>query len=67
MIRFVHAADLHLGKPFGSFPEQVRQLLKQSGRDVIGALGFRRFGRGSLSDLVSRLNNCLLKEFRDGI
>lgn len=66
MIRFVYASDLHLGKPSGSFPEQVRQPLKQSGQDVIGALGFRRFGRGSSSDLVSRLNNCLLREFKDG-
>ncbi|WP_370285850.1 metallophosphoesterase family protein [Pseudooceanicola nanhaiensis] len=38
MIRFLHASDLHLGKPFGAFPEEVRQRLRQARQDSIGAL-----------------------------
>ncbi|MCC6008104.1 MAG: metallophosphoesterase [Rhodobacteraceae bacterium] len=30
MFRFVHASDLHLGKPFGRFPEAPRNLLQQA-------------------------------------
>nr|WP_325251871.1 DNA repair exonuclease [Amylibacter sp.] len=38
MIRFLHSSDLHLGKPFGRFPEDVRGRLKQARHDVIGRL-----------------------------
>ena len=38
MIRFLHASDLYLGKPFGGFPEEVRHRLRQARRDAIGAL-----------------------------
>lgn len=38
MIRFLHASDLHLGKPFGGFPEEVRHRLRQARQDVIGTL-----------------------------
>jgi len=38
MIRFLHASDLHLGKPFGSFPEDVRHRLRQARHDAIGRL-----------------------------
>lgn len=30
MFRFLHASDLHLGKPFGRFPEEVRGRLQQA-------------------------------------
>lgn len=35
MIRFLRTSDLHLGKPFGAFPEEVRHRLRQ---DATGAL-----------------------------
>jgi hypothetical protein len=38
MIRFLHASDLHLGKPFGRFPEEVRQRLRQARQDSIARL-----------------------------
>lgn len=38
MNRFLHASDLHLGKPFGSYPEDVRGRLRQARQDVIGRL-----------------------------
>ena len=38
MIRFLHASDLHLGKPFGGFPEDVRARLRQSRQEVIARL-----------------------------
>lgn len=34
MIKFIHASDLHLGKPFGRFPEDVRVRLRQARADV---------------------------------
>ena len=38
MIRFLHASDLHLGKPFGAFPEEVRGRLRQARQDSIARL-----------------------------
>lgn len=38
MTRFVHASDLHLGKPFGGYPEDVRGRLRQARQEVIGRL-----------------------------
>lgn len=38
MIRFLHASDLHLGKPFGRFPEDVRGRLRQARQDSIARL-----------------------------
>lgn len=35
MIRFIHTSDLHLGKPFGRFPEDVRARLKTARHDAI--------------------------------
>ena len=34
LIRFIHSSDLHLGKPFGRFPEDVRVRLRQARADV---------------------------------
>src|SRR6056297_2654164 len=48
MIRFLHASDLHLGKPFGGFPEEVRHRLRLARQDAIGALaGAAREGGAS--------------------
>lgn len=38
MIRFLHSSDLHLGKPFGRFPEEVRGRLREARNDVISRL-----------------------------
>ncbi|SEN88270.1 Calcineurin-like phosphoesterase [Pseudorhodobacter antarcticus] len=38
MITFIHSSDLHLGKPFGRFPEDVRARLRQARADVLPRL-----------------------------
>ena len=38
MIRFLHTADLHLGKPFGRFPEDLRGRLREARHASIGRL-----------------------------
>lgn len=38
MFRFIHSSDLHLGKSFGNFPEDVRVRLQQARLEVIGTL-----------------------------
>ena len=38
MIRFIHASDLHLGRPFGNYPEDVRVRLRRARQDSIGRL-----------------------------
>ncbi|SLN56235.1 exonuclease subunit SbcD [Aquimixticola soesokkakensis] len=35
---FVHSSDLHLGKPFGRFPEDVRVRLRQARADTLATL-----------------------------
>jgi len=38
VIRFLHGSDVHLGKPFGGFPEAVRHRLRQARQDSLGLL-----------------------------
>ena len=38
--RFLHASDLHLGKPFGGYPEGIRNRLREARHAAIG----RRLG-----------------------
>lgn len=38
MISFIHSSDLHLGKPFGNFPEDVQARLRQARADVLPRL-----------------------------
>ena len=38
MIKFIHSSDLHLGKPFGRFPEDVRVRLRQARADILPRL-----------------------------
>ncbi len=38
MIRFLHSADLHLGKPYGSLPEEVRGRLREARHSVLDRL-----------------------------
>lgn len=37
-LRFLHAADLHLGKAFGGFPEGIRNRLREARHGAIGRL-----------------------------
>jgi len=39
LIRFIHSSDLHLGKPFGRFPEDVRARLRQARAEALANLG----------------------------
>lgn len=41
MIRFLHSADLHLGKPFGFMPEEVRGRLREARHSVLDRLAAR--------------------------
>ncbi len=36
--KFIHASDLHLGRPFGTYPEDVRVRLRRARQDSIGRL-----------------------------
>ncbi len=38
MIRFLHSADLHIGKPFGAMPEDLRARLREARHGVLGRL-----------------------------
>ena len=38
MIRFIHASDLHLGRPFGTYPEDVRVRLRRARQESIGRI-----------------------------
>lgn len=38
MFRFLHSSDLHLGKPFGGFPEDVRARLRQARAGALARL-----------------------------
>lgn len=38
MIRFLHSSDLHIGKPFGNMPEDLRGRLREARHQVIGRL-----------------------------
>lgn len=38
MIRFIHSSDLHLGKSFGRFPEDVQARLRQARAEVLPRL-----------------------------
>lgn len=38
MFRFIHSSDLHLGKPFGRFPEDVRVRLRQARLEALETL-----------------------------
>jgi DNA repair exonuclease SbcCD nuclease subunit len=53
MIRFLHTSDLHLGKPFGRFPEDVRGRLKQARAGVVGRLAAAARAGGAQAVLVA--------------
>ncbi|MEC8581407.1 MAG: metallophosphoesterase [Pseudomonadota bacterium] len=39
VIRFLHSSDIHLGKPFGRFDEDVRAALKVTRQSIVSRLG----------------------------
>ena len=53
MIRFLHTADLHLGKPFGRFPEDLRGRLREARHASIGRLAAAARANGAADILVA--------------
>ena len=53
MIRFLHTADLHLGKPFGRFPEDLRGRLREARHASIGRLAAAARAHGAADILVA--------------
>ena len=53
MIRFLHTADLHLGKPFGRFPEDLRGRLREARHSSIGRLAAAARANGAADVLVA--------------
>jgi DNA repair exonuclease SbcCD nuclease subunit len=52
-MRFVHASDWQLGKPFGRMPAQVRGALQEARLDVIDAIAALARGEGAPTVLVA--------------
>ncbi|PVB60970.1 metallophosphoesterase [Labrenzia sp. 011] len=50
MFKFIHSSDLHLGKPFGRFPEDVRVRLRQARAETLPRLASlaREHGAGHI-------------------
>jgi DNA repair exonuclease SbcCD nuclease subunit len=46
-MRFVHAADIHLGKPFGNFDEDTRAPMRAARLDVLTSIGALAVDRGA--------------------
>ncbi|WP_118138663.1 DNA repair exonuclease [Oceanicella sp. SM1341] len=53
MIRFLHASDLHLGKPFGAWPEEVRVALRRARQESIPRLAQAARGGGAALVLLA--------------
>jgi hypothetical protein len=53
VIRFVHTADLHLGKPFGRFPEDLRGRLREARHGAIARLAAAARAHGARDILVA--------------
>lgn len=53
MFRFLHTSDLHLGKPFGGYPEDVRGPLRAARLSVIGRLAAQARAGGAQHVLVA--------------
>lgn len=53
MIRLVHTADLHLGKPFGRFPEDLRGRLREARHASIARLAAVARAHGAADILVA--------------
>ena len=53
MIRLLHTADLHLGKPFGRLPEDLRGRLREARHGAIGRLAAAARAHGAADILVA--------------
>lgn len=53
MFRFVHSADLHLGKPYGSMPEELRGRLREARHGVLDRLAARARAGGAATILLA--------------
>ncbi|MGO4175529.1 metallophosphoesterase family protein [Bosea sp. TAF32] len=53
MFRFLHSADLHLGKPFGSMPEELRGRLRDARHTVLDRLAAKARSGGAETVLLA--------------
>ncbi len=53
IMRFIHCADFHLGKPFGTFDEDTRAALKTARLDALRATGNLAMERGAELVLIA--------------
>ncbi|SNX67712.1 DNA repair exonuclease SbcCD nuclease subunit [Cereibacter ovatus] len=51
--RFLHSSDLHLGKPFGGFPETIRNRLREARHGAIARLAQAARGQGVRTILLA--------------
>jgi hypothetical protein len=52
-IRFLHSSDLHLGKPFGGYPEAIRHRLREARHGVLHRLAATARGGGAAHVLLA--------------
>lgn len=53
MVRFLHSSDLHLGKRFGNFPEDLRGRLREARHGVLGRLAAAARREGASAILLA--------------
>ncbi|WID95081.1 DNA repair exonuclease [Bosea vestrisii] len=53
MVRFLHSADLHLGKPYGSMPDELRGRLREARHTVLDRLAIKAREGGAATILLA--------------
>lgn len=53
MFRFLHSSDLHIGKRFGNFPEDLRGRLREARHGVLNRLVAQARGQGAATILLA--------------
>ena len=53
MFRFLHSSDLHLGKPFGRYPDELRGRLREARHESLGRLAAAARGGGAAHVLIA--------------
>lgn len=53
MYRFIHSSDLHIGKPYGNLPEELRGRLREARHAVLGRLAERARETGADTILLA--------------
>lgn len=51
--RFIHSSDLHLGRPFGGYPEGIRHRLREARHGAIGRIAAAARGGGAAVVLLA--------------